>query len=126
MRISDWSSDVCSSDLDRARCEPGLHPNGACHRNRSGGATTACDCSDRGAHHVDGADVARPTGDLGANVPVIGEKERYPGATDKGCGGVRGRLQYIWWIARLKVRLTGDTLIVPAKESGRAIRSEEH
>src|SRR3546814_13012096 len=32
-----------------------------------------------------------------------------------------GRLQYIWWIARLKGRLTGDTLIVPATVSGRAI-----
>src|SRR3546814_16250944 len=26
MRISDWSSDVCSSDLRRARLQPGLQP----------------------------------------------------------------------------------------------------
>src|SRR3546814_17943471 len=26
MRISDWSSDVCSSDLERTRTSTGLHP----------------------------------------------------------------------------------------------------
>src|SRR3546814_9558817 len=34
MRISDWSSDVCSSDLDQHPAAPGTDPAGRCRQRR--------------------------------------------------------------------------------------------
>src|SRR3546814_3786386 len=60
MRISDWSSDVCSSDLircgrltDRNKCGEVRHHSHPCALillNGSGGSMTAQSAAERGAH----------------------------------------------------------------------------
>src|SRR3546814_14689235 len=71
MRISDWSSDVCSSDLQPQRAVGGLHPHGPTPAQRIDGA-----CGVTSAHQKANS-VMIGTWSDGRDQPRIGSTTRW-------------------------------------------------
>src|SRR3546814_17813891 len=103
MRISDWSSDVCSSDL----CN-WLRPDGDCDRDRRRGAETTRHDSDRWSHRGDDPDAAGAAGDrqgragfelAAENLQAETGISRPDGSSDERRVGERvfGTGRYRWW-----------------------------
>src|SRR3546814_16082445 len=81
MRISDWSSDVCSSDLSSANCAPRSPmkrpPKPAMSAPISGRKTIAAYIRPSALHHVDVGDRDRA---------AVAEVDAQAGDTDRGLG----------------------------------------
>src|SRR3546814_10373552 len=120
MRISDWSSDVCSSDLDGNAARV-LLPRADVHADAAAAETAAADAAATGAHAHSAAAVA-----------VRGPAEQHAIGTEPGrflaqLGDHRIHLVLLAVGERAAAALKQRDLLVAARRRGKVdARSEEH
>src|SRR3546814_2434331 len=119
MRISDWSSDVCSSDLDREdacgdhdrfRARDRLRADGDRDRNRRRSAEAARDYRHRRPHRGDHPDASRPARDrqgrtrsrLAAEVPQAESGAGHPARSEEHTSELQSLMRISYAVFCLK------------------------
>src|SRR3546814_10369745 len=122
MRISDWSSDVCSSDLPARRGDDQLRQDGLLRSRQSrrrGGLRLAGRLHGLGAGRQGGAAMKAVTlapGSAAGDVFVLAEPLSFWGGLDAATGAILDR-----WHPQCGAVLTGKVMLM---ERGRGSRSE--